>query len=121
MKPSDSATPKSDDKSPSTPTSTDTKIEEILQIRCIACDGSGAYQTNDEGDFDQCQYCYEIRFPFIEQAITALKTLLTSEKNKAVVEELESHRVDAIGGGKGGIVMTYEQVEDRLTKLRTTK
>ena len=37
--------------------------DEILEIPCIQCDGSGSY-ADDEGEEAQCQFCYEIRFPF---------------------------------------------------------
>ena len=32
-------------------------------------------------------------------------------------DELESHRGDAIEGGKAGIVMSYDEVEKRLAEL----
>lgn len=74
MKPSDSATPKSDDKSPSTPTSTDTKIDKLVDLHSI--DIAYAARSRKVGTLDA----------EIKKFKTALKTLLTSEKNKAVVE-----------------------------------
>jgi len=100
MKPSDSATPKSDDKSPSTPTSTDTKIEETKkptskdELNVLATDSDDIitkilfelkYGKNFSGTANLKK---------INEATTALKTLLTSEKNKADTQrELQSQLV----------------------------
>ena len=85
---------------PSTPTSTDTKIEEILD----------RYQFHFAHQFTHKED------PFTkEQATTALKTLLTSEKNKAVVEELE--HID----NPTNVWLYYEgliSVKDRIKELK---
>lgn len=52
-----------------------------------------------------------------EQAVQQLLSLVQEEK----ANELELHRGEAITGGKAGIVMSYEEVEDRLQALKQPK
>ena len=52
--------------------SSDSELDSILaKIPCIQCDGSGGYQTGED-EFEQCQFCWQMRFPFITEAKAAL-------------------------------------------------
>lgn len=58
------------------------RLEEILsKTPCSQCDGSGAYPDYD-GEPVQCQFCWQLRFTFIDntkQAITSLMKELVAE------------------------------------------
>lgn len=54
---------------------------------CIQCNGSGGIQTGED-DYDQCQFCYELRMPFIEQALKAL-----AEIHEAEILEARKERI----------------------------
>jgi hypothetical protein len=54
-------------------------IRDILEeLRCINCDGSGGLQVSED-EVEQCQFCYEIRYPFIDQAETAINAYILGE------------------------------------------
>lgn len=53
----------------------------------------------------------------VEEEKQQLLSLVQEEK----ANELELHRGEAITGGKAGIVMSYEEVEDRLQALKQPK
>lgn len=50
----------------------------IEELNCIQCDGSGAIPVTED-DFEQCQFCYEIRFPFIEETSRRLEADLLAK------------------------------------------
>lgn len=56
------------------------RIREILEkCPCIQCEGNGYIPVNDgEGGCvaEQCQFCWEKRFPFIDQAEAEMNALL---------------------------------------------
>ena len=58
------------------------RLDELLsKTPCIQCDGSGAYPDYD-GEPEQCQFCWQLRFTFIataKQAITSLIKELVAE------------------------------------------
>lgn len=58
------------------------KLDELLsKTPCIQCDGSGAYPDYD-GEPEQCQFCWQLRFTFIataKQAITSLTKEMVAE------------------------------------------
>ena len=62
------------------------RLDEILsKTPCVQCDGSGAYPDCD-GEPVQCQFCWQLRFTFIDktkQAFTSLiKELVAEAKPK---------------------------------------
>lgn len=58
------------------------RLDEVLsKTPCIQCDGSGAYPDYD-GEPAQCQFCWQLRFTFIDktkQSITSLIKDLVAE------------------------------------------
>ncbi len=69
-------------------------LYEILNnLKCIECDGSGGVQISED-EAQQCQFCYEIRYPFIEQALTKINKLYilreTVEEAIGVLEPVET-------------------------------
>lgn len=99
----------------STPTSTDTRIRTII-LKAMAL-------HNPRGDFDKADIAYA------DQATTALKTLLTSEKNKAYSEAIDyfSWRIDCstliseLEGWRGCVEMAKDQTERHFALKSTNK
>ena len=79
------------------------RLDEILsKTPCVQCDGSGAYPDYD-GEPVQCQFCWQLRFTFIDktkQAITSLTKELVAEARIKEVEysvgQLESSEEYAV-------------------------
>lgn len=62
-------------------------IRDILEeLRCINCDGSGGLQVSED-EVEQCQFCYEIRYPFIDQAETAINAYILGEVMELLKDE----------------------------------
>lgn len=58
-------------------------IDEILsKTPCVQCDGSGATQVGEE-DFEQCQFCWQLRYPFIEKTKQELLKAIKAAKPQA--------------------------------------
>ena len=71
--------------------------EALSKTPCSQCDGSGAYPDYD-GEPVQCQFCWQLRFTFIDktkQAITSLiKELVAEAKPKDMDSFYEKPIVD---------------------------
>ena len=62
-------------------------IRDILEeLRCINCDGSGGLQVSED-EVEQCQFCYEMRYPFIDQAETAINAYILGEVMELIGED----------------------------------
>ena len=52
------------------------RLDKILsKTPCVQCDGSGAYPDYD-GEPAQCQFCWQLRFTFIDEAKQAITSLI---------------------------------------------
>lgn len=72
----------------------DMTIRDILEeLRCINCDGSGGLQVSED-EVEQCQFCYEIRYPFIDQAETAINAYILGEVMELIGEDENKKVVD---------------------------
>jgi hypothetical protein len=74
------------------------KIDEL--IPCIQCDGSGAYAVDDgygEPEAEQCQYCYELRFPAIDKIMSLFTTHIHTELEdlKSITRDYKNEYPDA--------------------------
>lgn len=51
-------------------------IEEILnKFPCVQCDGSGGIQIGED-EFEQCQFCYQLRLPYIADFKSAINNIV---------------------------------------------
>ena len=87
------------------------RLDEILsKTPCSQCDGSGAYPDYDGGPV-QCQFCWQLRFTFIDeakQAITSLtKELVAEAKPGTWVDPEDTDDLEWQGYVKG--VSDFEQ------------
>lgn len=66
------------------------RLDEILsKTPCSQCDGRGAYPDYD-GEPEQCQFCWQLRFTFIDetkQALTSLIKELVAEAKPELYQE----------------------------------
>jgi len=104
------------------------KLRDILEqsmpkTYCPAgCDGEGTYPEADEdGDLmpAQCQYCYEVRIPMIDQAEAAIQSLIEA----ALPKELEGMGDDGEGAKRyiaGHNAATYK-IRQNLIKAGLIK
>ena len=90
------------------------RLDEVLsKTPCSQCDGSGAYADYD-GEPVQCQFCWQLRFAFIDktkQALTSLIKELVAEakpKRKTLAELNGGWRAD-IAQGFNESLDAYEQ------------
>ena len=76
------------------------EIRKILEKSpCIQCDGSGGYPVDDgHGGCveEQCQFCWELRFPFIDKAEIAIDKILIEkeEKIKSLEKQLTEKQIE---------------------------
>ena len=97
-----------------------TKILEAL--KCIQCDGSGAVQVSED-EVEQCQFCAEIRYPFIETATEAIQALTTEAELKKDIRyhtlKARYERVFLHGEEKAMNTKRYvKSLKNRLTQLK---
>lgn len=72
--------------------------DELPELKCIQCNGSGAYNNNDScGGIEsvQCQFCDEIRFPFLNET-KMIFTKLKQERDKAY-KKLDNDTMAVLG------------------------
>ena len=65
------------------------RLNDILsKTPCVQCDGSGAYPDYD-GEPVQCQFCWQLRFTFIDKAKQALASLTNELVAEARIDPFE--------------------------------
>lgn len=65
------------------------RLDDILsKTPCVQCDGSGAYPDCD-GEPVQCQFCWQLRFTFIDKAKQAITSLFKELVDEQVVQALK--------------------------------
>lgn len=69
-----------------TPLDEEDRLGEILaKTPCVQCDGSGGIQISED-EAEQCQFCWQLRYPFIETAKQELTKLIQTLEKKARVD-----------------------------------
>ena len=98
------------------------RLDEMLsKTPCAQCDGSGAYPDYD-GEPLQCQFCWQLRFTFIDkakQAITSLiKELVTEAKpyRGTVIDKWNKDRVDEVKATNAAMNAWADIYEQNLLK-----
>ena len=80
------------------------RLDEILsKTPCTQCDGSGAYPDYD-GEPVQCQFCWQLRFTFIDKTKQAITSLI-----KELVEEAKPTNSET----QRGSVVVYGDLSER--------
>ena len=73
------------------------RLEEVLsKTPCSQCDGSGAYPDYD-GEPVQCQFCWQLRFTFIDKTKQAITSLIKELVEEVIGEDEWSGIFPAIG------------------------
>lgn len=111
---------------PNLPTEDELKQQIDKLIPCVQCDGSGAYAVDNgygEPEPEQCQYCYQYRFPAIEKLAELIHHYATKREVEARIDEVELHLWDSEGKAYPGINCseTNEVLEARLEQLKAQK
>ena len=95
------------------------KLDEVLsKTPCSQCDGSGAYADYD-GEPVQCQFCWQLRFTFIDNAKQALTSLIKELVAEARTDELK-HLVNDDGVWHQDMTRKFPQkirLEERIKEL----
>lgn len=76
--------------------------EQLDKAPCVQCDGSGGIQISED-EAEQCQFCWELRYPFIDQTQQSIKQDLLDllpEKRK-LIEPVTKRLVNNIGDKVG--------------------
>ena len=98
------------------------RLDELLsKTPCIQCDGSGAYPDYD-GEPEQCQFCWQLRFTFIataKQAITSLIKELVAEA-KPINSKTQRGSITVYGDLSERDLNTINQFEQNLLKALET-
>lgn len=95
------------------------RLDEILsKTPCAQCDGSGAYPDYD-GEPVQCQFCWQLRFTFIDETKQAITSLIKELVEEARIDELK-HLTDDDGIWYQDMARQFPQkirIEERIKEL----
>lgn len=99
------------------------RLDEILsKTPCSQCNGSGAYPDYD-GEPEQCQFCWQLRFTFIDetkQALTKLIKELVAEAKPAKKDQLAQSTSEDESRSRfyryGGYNFAIDEFEQNLLK-----
>ena len=73
--------------------SVDEELREQINklLPCVQCDGSGAVRTGED-DWEQCQFCYQLRFPAVDSVLQLLTNRIEAarlDENKSLLDVAE--------------------------------